>query len=205
MTHTLHRKGEAHDLSDDHVLLAMAATGITHKGSAETKRKMFEILAKHPHANCGDVKTGSLYNSDFESILAGFQDTSVLHFVFPDKETVIRVLEDLKAADLGLSVVITGLFDDTQEACQKSGLGMHTVEYSGGIFGRTEKLAPDPILEITTMCGHGLVAANLVLENVKLIRKGKKTCAAAAAELAAPCLCGIFNPQRAERLLAKLV
>jgi hypothetical protein len=205
MTHTLHRQGQVDDLADDHVLLAMAATGITHKGSAETKRKMFEILAKHPHANCGDVKTGSLFNSDFESIRAGFQDTSVLHFVFPDKETVVRVLEDLKAADLGLSVVITGLFDHTVEACQKSGLGMHTVEYSGGILGRTDKLAPEGVLAITTMCGHGLVAANLVLEMVKQVRSGKKTVEQAAGELAQPCLCGIFNPRRAAHLLSKLI
>ncbi len=205
MTHTLHRKGDRDSLVDDHVLLAMAATGITHKGSAETKKKLFEILARYPHTNCGDVKTGSLYNADFDSIHAGFQDTSVVHYVFPDKETVIKLLQELKEAELGLSVVITGLFDHTAEACQKSGLSMHTVEYSGGIWGRTDKLPDGKVLEITTMCGHGLVAANLVLDMVEKVRKGRKTLQEAGAEIAGPCLCGIFNPRRAEQLLAKLV
>jgi len=36
------------------------------------------------------------------------------------------------------------------------------------------------------------------------VKKGKKSLREAAEELAKPCQCGIFNPQRAEKLLAKL-
>jgi hypothetical protein len=36
------------------------------------------------------------------------------------------------------------------------------------------------------------------------IRAGRRTPEAAAEELAKPCMCGIFNPKRAARLLAAL-
>jgi hypothetical protein len=36
------------------------------------------------------------------------------------------------------------------------------------------------------------------------VKKGKKSLPEAAAELAKPCMCGVFNAQRAERLLMEL-
>jgi hypothetical protein len=205
MTHTLFRKGTVKDLSNDYVMLGMCATGITHEGSAAVKKRLYEILIKYPHSNSGEVKTGSEFNADMDDILKGFVDTSVLHCVFTDKEVVIKVLEEIRNADLGVSVVLTGLFDETHECCQKAGLTPHTVEHAAGVMGRTEKLPDDQILGITTMCGHSLVASGLVLSMVKKIRRKKLTLEAAAAKLAEPCICGIFNPKRAETLLAQLV
>jgi hypothetical protein len=205
MTHTLFRKGKIEDLRNDYVMLGMCATGFTHKGSAEVKKKLYEILIKYPHANSGEVKTGSEFNADLDDIREGFVDTSVLHCVFTDKEVVIKVLEEIKAANLGVSVVLTGLFDETEICCRKAGLHPHTVEHSAGVMGRTDKLPSDEILAITTMCGHSLVASSLVLEMVKKIRRKKLSLEQAAAKLAEPCLCGVFNPKRAEALLEALV
>jgi len=205
MTHTLFRKGSAEDLRNDFVMLGMCATGFTHKGSAAVKKKLYEILIKFPHSNSGEVKTGSEFNADMEDILNGFVDTSVMHIVFTDKEVVIKVLEEIKKADLGISVVLSGLFEETNECCRKAGLSPHTVEHSAGVMGRTEKLPGDDILGITTMCGHNLVASELVLSMVKKIRRKKLSLEQAAAKLAGPCICGVFNPKRAETLLAALV
>jgi len=205
MTHTLFRKGNVEDLSNDYVMLGMCATGITHAGSAAVKKKLYEILVKYPHSNSGEVKTGSEFNADMDDILAGFVDTSVLHCVFTDKEVVIKVLEEIKEANLGVSVVLTGLFDKTKESCRRAGLIPHTVEHAAGVMGRTEKLPGDEVLGITTMCGHSLVASGLVLAMVKKVRRGKLTLEQAAAKLAEPCICGVFNPKRAETLLAALV
>ena len=186
-------------------MLGMCATGFTHEGSAAVKKKLYEILLKYPHVNSGEVKTGSEFNAEMDDILAGFEDTSVIHIVFNDKEVVIKVLEEIKAADLGVSVVLTGVFDETHACCKKSGLTPHTLNQSVGIMGRTERLPNDQVLGITTMCGHGLVAASLVLSLVKKIRRKKMTLEKAAAELAQPCICGIFNPKRAEALLETLI
>ena len=205
MTHTLFRKGTAENLKDDYVMLGMCATGITHEGSADIKKKLYKILIKYPHSNSGEVKTGSEFNADMDDILAGFVDTSVLHCVFTDKEVVIKVLEEIKEADLGVSVVLTGLFDETHECCQQAGLAPHTVEHAAGVLGCTEKLPDDQVLGVTTMCGHGLVASGLVLSMVRKIRRKKLSLEKAAAKLAGPCICGIFNPKRAEALLTQLV
>jgi hypothetical protein len=46
-----------------------------------------------------------------------------------------------------------------------------------------------------------MVAAQLVERRARDIRSGKLTTQAAARELAKLCVCGIFNPVRAEKLL----
>ena len=99
---------------------------------------------------------------------------------------------------------MSGVFEKVGELCRQAGLPMHTVEYSGGVMGRTERLPKGPVLSITTMCGHGLVSANLVKKMATQVKKGKKSLPEAAAELAKPCMCGVFNAQRAERLLMEL-
>ncbi|HWT81320.1 MAG TPA: hypothetical protein VN648_21210 [Candidatus Methylomirabilis sp.] len=58
---------------------------------------------------------------------------------------------------------------------------------------------------MTTMCGHGMVPANLVEKLIREIKRGKKTVREAALELTRPCHCGIYNPARAERLLRRPV
>jgi hypothetical protein len=55
------------------------------------------------------------------------------------------------------------------------------------------------------MCGHGLVANNLVKEMLRQVKRGKKTPKEAALELTKPCQCGVFNPKRAEELLKRLL
>jgi len=183
----------------------MSAKTVNGDGSAAKKRKFFEIVSKYPYANIGDVKTGSRFNSDWETIHDGFKDQSVPHCVFTDYDVAANVLKDIAMADLGLSVVVSGLMDGIVEMCRTAGLKIHTVEYSGGILGKTEKLPGQPVLEITTMCGHALVSANLVREMVRQVKKGKKNLEEAAAELAKPCMCGVFNPKRAEQVLRLLI
>ena len=151
------------------------------------------------------MKTGNVLNSGRNTIYEGIQDTSIVHFVFTDREIVKKVLTELKKAELGTSVVVSGLLEAAGQLCKEVGLKMHTVEFSGGIHGKVELLPERPILEITTMCGHGMVASNLVKEMARQVRRGKKTLEEAALELAEPCQCGVFNPKRAEELLKTLL
>jgi hypothetical protein len=55
------------------------------------------------------------------------------------------------------------------------------------------------------MCGHGMVAGNLVKKMVRQIKSGRKSLNEAAVELAKPCQCGVFNTTRAEKILSDLI
>lgn len=205
MTHTLHREGTLDNLRGDFVVFSMSAKTVNAEGSGEKIRKFFKSLEKYNAVNYGDMKTGNMLNSERDTIYEGIKDTSIVHFVFTEKETVGKVLDELKEADLGISVVVSGLVEATEQLCNEVGLKMHTVEFSGGIHGKLDLLPERAVLEITTMCGHGMVAGNLVREIVKQIKKGKKTLQEASLDLAKPCQCGVFNPKRAEELLKKIL
>ena len=206
MTHTLHREGDRENLRDDYVVFTMSAKTVNAKGSAAKMKRFFEILEKYDPVNYGDMKTGNTFERDRDTIYDGIQDTSIVHFVFTDQETVEKVLAELKKEDLGTSVVVSGLVDTTDALCKKVGLGhMHTVEFSGGIHGKLSLLPEKPVLEVMTMCGHGMVASNLVREMADQVKKGKKTLEEAGIELAKPCQCGVFNPKRAEKLLKRML
>lgn len=205
MTHTLHRSGQPEDLQHDYVVFTMSAKTVNAKDSVQKMRRFFQIVEAYDPVNYGDMKTGNRYNTARDVIYDNIQDTSIVHFVFTDKEAVGKVLEELRKAQLGTSVVVSGLVDTTDQLCQRSGLTMHTVEYSGQVMGRTELLPEKTVLDITTMCGHGMVASNLVQEMVRKIKKGKISLEEAGIELAKPCQCGVFNPKRAEMLLQKFL
>jgi hypothetical protein len=204
MTHTLHRRGTEKSLKRDYVLLCMAAKGINEEGSAEKMREFLRINLRHHPDNIGDMRTGNRYNVPIDEIMEKVTSTSIVHGVFSDRETVMNVLKDLKEADLGLSVVVSGPFGCVGELCQAAGLSPHSVDYSGGIWGKRDKLPPEEILEVTTMCGHAMVATNLVKSLIDEIKGGERSAEDAGKELARICECGIFNPVRATELLKEL-
>lgn len=204
MTHTLHRRGTPENLANDYVVFAMSAKGINEKDSATKMRQFMQIAQRYNPVNLGDMKTGNTYSVGTEKVMADIKDTSIVHAVFTDLETVAKVVQEVKDADLGMSVIISGLFDSAKECCQKTGLTLHTVEHSLDIWGKTEKLAPGDVLEIATMCGHGMVAANLVVSMAEDIEAGRLSPEEAAEELAKQCCCGIFNPVRAAELLGAM-
>lgn len=201
MTHTLHRTGDQESLTADFVVFTMSAKTVNAAGSAAKMQKFIEIVERFEPVNWGDMKTGNIYNTTRENLMANVRDTSIVHSVFTDREKVGQVLAALKEAGLGTSVIVSGLVEETDHQCGLCDLEMHTVEFSGGIHGRTELLPEDEVLAVTTMCGHGMVARNLVRHLAGKVRRGKMTLAEAGIELAKPCQCGIFNPIRAERLI----
>jgi hypothetical protein len=204
MTHTLHRRGSEKSLERDYVLLCMAAKEINEEGSAEKMREFLRINLRHNPVNIGDMRTGNMYNVPVDEIMEKVTSTSIVHGVFTDRETVMNVLKDLKKADLGLSVVVSGPFGCVGELCRAAGLSPHSVDYSGAIWGKRDKLPPDDILEVTTMCGHAMVASNLVKSLVDEVKSGGKSAEDAGKELARICECGIFNPLRAAELLKEM-
>ena len=205
MSHTLHRRGAPGSLKNDFVLFAMSAKKINEVGSSVKLKRFLEIVSKYGPVNMGDMKTGNRFITSPETILGNAQDTSIVHGVFDNRESLIRALKEVKEADLGISVIISGLFDDVRECCQQAGVKRHTCETSLGIWGKRERLPNEEILNFTTMCGHGQVPFNLVKKMISDIKDGRRTVQEAAEELAKPCQCGIFNPKRAAAMLDEIL
>lgn len=201
MTHSLHRFGNHENLAGDYVVFAMSAKGMNEKGSAQAMRRFMEMALDLDPVNAGDMKTGNIFTHSREEILAGIQDISIVHAVFVDEVKVSELLARVKEADLGVSVVVSGLFDRVRTAGEAGGVRQHTMECSAGVWGQVNKLPSADVMQVTTMCGHGMVAAQLVERRARDIRSGKLTAQQAARELAKLCVCGIFNPVRAEKLL----
>ena len=63
----------------------------------------------------------------------------------------------------------------------------------------------EEVLEVLTMCGHGMISKNLVAKAIDQVKRGKKTPHEAAVMVAQPCVCGIFNVSRAEKLFSKYI
>jgi len=204
MSHTLHRRGNEANLNEDFVIFSMTAKGFNEVNSRGALQEFLKILAKYKTVNMGDMKTGGEYLVSRSQIIENVQDTSIVHAVFTDKEEVKKAIKELKEADLGVSVIVSGIVEHVHEACQEAGIDRHTVEYSVGIRGKLSKLPEDELLEITTMCGHGMVSQNFVRQMLLDIKRGKRTPREAGEYLATPCVCGVFNPRRAQRLLEEL-
>jgi hypothetical protein len=204
MTHTLHRRGSRKSLSKDYIFLCMAAKGINEDGAADKMREFLKICSRQKAVNMGDMRTGNMYNSGFAEIIDKVTSTSIVHGVFTDIKTVRAVMKDLKEADLGISVVVSGPFSSVQEACKKVGLNPHSADYSAGIWGNTKKLPSNDVLEVCTMCGHAMVAPNLAKTLVKAMKRGEISAEEAGKELSKQCACGIFNPVRAAELLTTM-
>ena len=205
MTHTLHRRGDRENLSGDFVVFTMSAKGFNEEGSGPKIRKFLDVVLRHDPVNFGNCITGNGKVIPLKEIQDKIDDVSVVHAVFTDPAVVVNVLKDLKAAEIGTSIIVSGIHDETEKCCRAAGLQKHTIEHSMGYFGQVKRLPDHKFMELTSMCGHAMVPANLVERVLREIRRGKKTCREAALELTRPCHCGIYNPARAEKLLKRLV
>ena len=204
MSHALYRQGANKNLGNDLVIMAAAAKGFNDQGAAPKERRFFEIVQRHGPVNMGEITIGSVHQMDAEEIKGRLPVTALVHTVFTDPATLAQVLREVKEADLGLSITVSGLFEALGECCGKVELHPYGVEQSLGIIGRTDLLPEGGILEIGTMCGHGLVSLRLIDLLAERIREGATTAETASRELAKQCVCGIFNPARARALLEEM-
>ena len=131
-------------------------------------------------------------------------DTSMCNAIFVSKEDLSSALLELKKADLGISVVVSGIFNDVFEGCAGMDVGPHTVNMSMGTLGRTALMPEAPILEIVTMCGHSYVSPYLVEHMIERVKNGNISSKQAAVELGVQCTCNFFNVDRAEKLINNL-
>ena len=205
MTHTLHRFGTDKELlKEDFVVLVMPSKDINHVGSGPKLKRFLEMAREVGAVKIGDARLGNEYHQGgVEKMMENVEDRAVVHAVLKDRDTLVELLKKLKAARLGLSVVVSGLFDEVNRCCKDADLTPHTINQSLGRWGKTDKLPEQGVLEIHTMCGHGMVSVNLIKRMMDRVSKGKLTPEKAAESLFKPCMCGIFNPHRAAKLLSR--
>jgi len=204
MTHSLHRRGDVESLKKDFLILSCTAKGFNDAWYREPAQEFIRIVLKHKPVNGGDMKTGNILYMEPQKIIDSVTSTTILEWTFDSKENVIECVKELKEADLGISIVVTGMIDEVTDIVEKAGLpGVHTREYSLGTRGKVQLLPEWEVLEFTTMCGHAMVASELVKKMMVDARKGRISPRAAAVQMGRCCSCGNFNVSRAVELLEK--
>ncbi len=217
MTNTLHRYGAAQDLKDDYIVFAMCTKGKNDIGAPEKLRTFLEICARHNPVNLGDARHGGIKRpsrnlnpiahwrrqdeGSVAEVIAGLDEPTTASAVFDNPEALRDCLADVKAADLGLSVNVAALTDDADQCSREAGIQRQAVEYSFGFIGNRAKLPAAGTLELSTMCGHGMIANAFAQKMVDWVKTGRKTPKECAGYMSRFCVCGIFNAVRAERLL----
>lgn len=204
MTHTNHRTGTTESLQRDFVVLMKAHRGINDQGARVKLQKFLDLAWKRGAVNLGDGTGGNVHTLGYEGLYEDVSDRATAHAVFRDPKALAGFLGDLREAGFGLSVTVSGLFDITTRCCLDAGMKPHTYEFSGGVWGRVDRMPGEQQLEIMTMCGHGMVPAALVDYLVGKVRKGELTPQEASLKMTRQCVCGAFNPERAAEIVAAM-
>ena len=217
MTHTLHRYGRPADLRDDYIVTAMPARGYNDASSVPKQKDFLRTALKHGPINIGNSKKGAAHRAtkdlrptvhwsrdhspDPAWVIEEIDQPTTVSAVFDNYEAMRAFVAELKELELGLSVNISGVATEADRCCREVGLTRHSIEFSLGFQGATEKMPDDASRRLTTMCGHGMVSANLSKKMLEWVRSGRRSPAEACAYMARFCVCGSFNPARAERVL----
>jgi len=222
MTHSNHRRGTRESLIGDWVVFAAPGTEIL--GDASKHKKFLEILTKHDPVNCttnigieGESKRLRYVKGWTKHKDSGVHQSATLKEItsletpkggsalYNNKKAVQSVVKELIEAELGFSIVISGIFDEVYDVCVKAGIKPHTVNFSGETLGKMSLLPEPKILEITTMCGHHFVSATLTKYLIKKVQQGNMTAEDASIEFAKQCTCNWFNADRAVKLIKEYI
>lgn len=204
MTHSLHRQGAIDSLKNDFVMYARCSRGYNMEGSEPQVKRIIEIVFDAGPVNSGsstDRANMAIGNWDRDKALTAQKDTHGFICCFDDREKMKQVLTRLKEEDIGISIVVSGLIDEVMAMAREVGLQPHTINLSLGIRGKKELLPGPEVTQFTTMCGHALVATDLVKKAAADVRAGKMTTQEAARMVGEPCICGIVNLTRAAQML----
>jgi hypothetical protein len=205
MTNTLHRRGSSDDLKKDFIIFCTSPAGAKKEGRGLRLQQFARIVLAHKPVLFGSSGLGAQsWLAGDEAFISSITDENGgMSATFTDINTLCAVIADLRKADLGLCVNVSGLLEEVAECCRKQEFERHSAEHSLGIIGRTDRLPTGQILEIDTLCGHGMVSFNLIKKVIDQVKLRQLTPKQGAALLAKPCVCAAFNPLRAEELLER--
>ncbi len=218
MTNTLHRYGSAKSFDDDYIIFAIPCKGANDQGAVEKLKAFLEICARHDPASVGNSELGSYRASanlgpsvhwardlrpDHRGVVEAVYSMPTVAAVFDARDKAESCLREVIAADLGLSVNVSASVEGAKEVAAACGIKRHSVEYSLGFADPHDHLPKGQVLQLSTMCGHGMVSSALAARMLDLVQEGRRSPDEAAVALARFCPCGAFNPSRAKRLLAE--
>lgn len=228
MTNTLHRYSEHYafepianpqPVTDDYIVFAMSSRGLNDDNLVEKYRAFLRLALKHKPVNIGDATKGGMLRprQDMnptahwqrdqspkpEQVIAGIDGHTTVAAVFDNYDSMKSFVEELQEANLGISVNISAPIDEAERCCRASGIRRHSVEYSLGFCGRLERLPDATTLELSTMCGHGMVSAVFANKMIEWVKENRRTPEQAALYMARFCICGVFNIARAKRILTE--
>ncbi|MBI4610728.1 MAG: hypothetical protein HY726_17170, partial [Candidatus Rokubacteria bacterium] len=200
MTNTLHRysdhyaverRTDARSVDNDYIVFAMSTRNLNDDDLVEKYRTFARLALRHNPVNVGDSTKGGIYRPqrhlnplahwrrdqrpDPDGVIQDIEGHTVVSAVFRTLEDMEAFVQDVKAADLGVSINISAPMDAARRCCQDAGIRRHSVEYSLGFQGRVDRLPDKTVLEIGTMCGHGMVSHNLVKKLLDWIKEGRRT------------------------------
>ena len=229
MTNTLHRYSEHYafertsnpePIKDDYIVFAMASRGLNDDNLVEKYRSFLQLALKHKPVNIGDATKGGIlrprqdmnptahwrrdHSPNPEQVIAGIEGHTTVAAVFDNYEAMRAFVAELECAQLGISINISAPMGDARRCCEETGITRHSVEYSIGFCGRVDKLPDGTTLELSTMCGHGMVSANFARKMVEWVKENRRTAEEAARYMARFCICGVFNIHRAEGIIKQV-
>ena len=181
MTNTLHRRGSEEDLRRDFVLFCMPARSITPELPAKL-RLFTEIALRYKPVSANRLEGRSVTAIDLTRIEEELEEGFCLHAVYDEVEALAGAVRDLVEADLGLPINVSGPLAEVQSCCGRAGITRHSVEQSLGTRGRLDRLPRPEVVELNSLCGHGLVGYNLI-ESVLAHVRGANLRGAEAARL----------------------
>jgi hypothetical protein len=218
MTNTLHRYGDAESFRDDYIVFATASRGRNDEDCVPRLKKFLGMALPFHPVNLGDDSHGGGWRAacglnpaihwnrdmtpDFQAVIDGIDQLGTVAAVFDNRPAAEDFLTAVRQADLGLCVNISTSIDGAEQCCHAAGICRHSIGYSLGFEGKTDRLPGRQVLTLSTMCGHGMISAGFAQQMVDWVKTGRRTPEQAAVYMARFCSCGVYNPSRASRILS---
>ena len=219
MTNTLHRYGAAQSFADDYIVIAIPSRGKNDENAVPKLKRFLEMAIPFHPVNLGDARRGGALRPSkslnptvhwkrdslpiFEDVINGLDTPTTAAAVFDNSTSAENFVRAVVEADLGLSVNISTSIEQAERCCAAVGACRHSVGYSLGFEGKTERLPNEDVLTLSTMCGHGMVSASFAKKMIDWVKEGRRSPRHAASYMARFCSCGVFNTSRAARVLER--
>jgi hypothetical protein len=217
MTNTLHRSGDAESFHDDYIVFAIPSKSNKDPNALPKLHRFLEIALEFKPVNLGDARHGGALRSqknlgplahwkrdmkpDFQAVIKGLTVPTTCAAVFDNLPAAEQFVKRIKEENLGMSVNVSTSIEGAEACCNYACIDRHSVGYSLGFEGKTEKIPNSQVTMLSTMCGHGMIAHSLAKKMIDFVKEDRRTPEEAAAYLSRFCSCGIFNPARARRIL----
>jgi hypothetical protein len=217
MTNTLHRFGDAESFYDDYIVFAIPSKTNKDPNALPKLHRFLEIAMEYKPVNLGDARHGGALRSsknlgplahwkrdmkpDFQAVIKGLTVPTTCSAVFDNPTAAEQFVKRVKEENFGMSVNISTSIEGAERCCNYACLDRHSIGYSLGFEGKTEKIPNSQVATLSTMCGHGMISHSLAKKMIDFVKENRRSPEQAATYLSRFCSCGIFNPARAKRVL----